>query len=192
VRILNVRRRLTQVTVTVLAAGLASGAGWAVNAGADPGSSNTISNPSGDGATITSTTLTGQVTSGGGTVDSVDISVHWTDTVQGRPAAPHPPQQTAFNPGANVSVYPWSYAPHLGSNGKYKVDVTAVTSQSGTRMQNTVSDSFILDAPPARPVGLSDSVDTSHTTVTLTWVANTEDDLIGYEVLRAGPTASDP
>ena len=160
--------------------------------GTTPAAAITFTSPATDGATMTSpATLSGTVQVPSGVVDSIDITVRWTDTAN-RPAAPHPAQETTISPprGPNAS---WSFTPQPAANGRYTVTVVATTTQSGASVndQTTASRSFVLDVPPATPTGVKATADTAQRTAHVTWAPNSEPDLVGYEVVRAGPGPTD-
>jgi hypothetical protein len=154
----------------------------------------TFSTPAADGAVITTApvNLSGVVSRPGGDVANVQVTVAWTDTVANRPKAAHPSQGTIETPPSGQSSYAWGYPAVLGSNGRYTVSIVADTDDGtpSNQEQTPASESFIADVPPVAPTNLTYQLSRSRT-VTLTWSPNPEADLIGYDVLRAGPTSSD-
>lgn len=174
---------------------LGAGTGSAVlagPAGADTTATVTFTSPATDGMTMTSpATLSGTAQQPQGYVDSIDITVRWTDTVN-RPPAPHPTQETTLTPPTHGPDASWSFTPQPAANGRYTVTVVATTqTPSSPSSQTTASRSFVLDVNPAVPTGVKVTTDTSQRTAHITWAANTEPDMVGYEVLRAGPAATD-
>ena len=167
-------------------------AGADTASGTTPAAAITFTSPATDGATMTSpATLSGTVQVTSGVIDSIDITVRWTDTAS-RPPAAHPTQETTITPpqGPNAS---WSFTPQPAANGRYTVTVVATTTQSGATVsdQTTASRSFVLDVPPATPTGVKATADAAQRTAHITWAPNTEPDLVGYEVVRAGPGPTD-
>ncbi|GAC1307865.1 MAG: hypothetical protein NVSMB16_04150 [Acidimicrobiales bacterium] len=162
-------------------------------AAADAPTTVTFTSPATDGMTVTTpVTLSGTVGRPQGIVDSVDITVRWTDTVN-RPPAPHPAQQATMVPATRSPNYTWSFTPDPAANGRYSVTVVATThsSSSTTQSQTTASRSFFLDVKPAVPANVKTTADPRPRTAHVTWSANTEPDLIGYAVMRAGPKPTD-
>lgn len=83
----------------------------------------------------------------------------------------------------------FSWSPRLGRNGPYRITGTAAHDRRGLLDRDESAElpprSFTLVEPPATPTGLTASVDPDTREVTLTWRANTEEDLVGYVVYRA-------
>ena len=161
------------VALTVL--GLAPSPAQAAQA---PGIS--ISSP-GAGEVLTGpVTIAGQATMNGGTVRSVTITL---SAVGDKPLA----GPMGFDGSSNT--LPFSWTPNLPMNGEYTMRVDAVGRENidfnGDEM-STVSRSFKLEAPPATPANVKAVVDQAKRTVTITWNANPEPDLIGYGVYRKG------
>lgn len=91
-----------------------------------------------------------------------------------------------------------SFPVRLDHNGKYEAKVTATSHDPGVfgvgahNTSNSAKREFLVAAPPAPPRDVKATVDPATRTVTLTWKANAEPDLIGYVVQRAkgdGPFA---
>ena len=164
----------------------------ATPAGADTSATLTFTSPATDGMTMTApANLGGTVYQPQGVVQSIDVTVRWTDTVN-RPPAPHPPQETNIVPATRSATASWSFAPQPAANGRYTVTVVATT-QAGTAPpgQWTAARSFVLDVNPAMPANVAVTTDATARTAHLTWTANTEPDLAGYAVYRAGPGPAD-
>lgn len=124
----------------------------------------------------------------GGTLRD-DIVVTWAG-----PAGAQVPTESRIatgNTGSSKRVtlpnqsFPW--------NGAYTVNVRATGRPDGilTRPdeQGTGTQRFVVDAPPAPPTGVTTSVGGDRS-VTVRWTANTEQQLVGYEVQRQ--LGSDP
>ena len=93
-----------------------------------------------------------------------------------------------------------------GAQDQRSVDVTApltfrwngtYTAQATARGRNNVLDqdtspkhgsaTFVIDAPPQQPTGVTTTVDQDTRVVTVSWAPNPEPDLIGYEVQKQAP-----
>jgi hypothetical protein len=98
------------------------------------------------------------------------------------------------NPDVRQSSVPWNYGPDVPYNGHYTVTVTASTDMgTGTAQQQvTANEPFVVNVPPTTPADVTAAPDPKQRVTDLRWSPNPEPDLIGYEVLRAGPSASDP
>ena len=161
-------------------------------AGADTPATVSFTSPATDGITMTTpATLSGTVDQPQGVVDSIDVTVRWTDTVN-RPPAPHPAQETNISPATKNATASWSFTPQPAANGRYTVTVVATT-HTGTSAptQATAARSFVLDVPPATPTNVAATADAAQRTAHLTWSANPEPDMVGYAVYRAGPGPAD-
>lgn len=78
-----------------------------------------------------------------------------------------------------ASTFPW--------NGTYRVDVAAAGRDSmldQTDDPGGGSAQFVVDAPPVRPEKVNTAVNEQKREVTVSWKANEEPDLVGYEVQR--------
>lgn len=161
-------------------------------AGADTSATVTFTAPATDGMTMTSpAALSGAVDQPQGVVDQIDVTVRWTDTVN-RPPAPHPTQQTSITPPTRAANASWSFTPQPAANGRYTVTVVATTHTSTSpQSQTTAGRSFVLDVNPAVPANVAVTADAAQRTARVTWAPNPEPDLVGYEVLRAGPGPAD-
>ncbi|HVF75329.1 MAG TPA: hypothetical protein VM938_09790 [Acidimicrobiales bacterium] len=92
------------------------------------------------------------------------------------------------------------------AHDQHSVDVTGAlsfrwngtyTARAAAQGRNNVLDqdtsakydnaTFVIDAPPAAPTGVTTSVDKDTRVTTVRWAPNTEPDLIGYEVLKQAP-----
>jgi hypothetical protein len=197
-------RRIRLAAAGVLAgAVIVSGAG-AVLADTTAGTATTTSgtatstftNPASDGSTISAgpVVLSGVINRPGGNIDQIKLIVRWTDTATGRPKIDHPDQVTTITP-PTTSSYSWSDPVTASANGGYRIFVTATTddgSGPNAAKETTISSQgFVLDIPPVAPANLADTVQASARTVSLTWNANPEQDLLGYDVFRGGPTSKD-
>lgn len=116
---------------------------------------------------------------GSGSVRGATVS--WF-SAEGRPVPSTTSHPTTANPLTLQLAdrsFPW--------NGRYRVDVTA-TGRDGTLDTNgdetsTASADFVVDAPPAPPGTVTTAV-TDDRKVRVSWPANAEPDLVGYEVQR--------
>ena len=135
----------------------------------------------------------GAVSIPGGFVDGITITVRWSDTATGRVPGPHPPSSVSIVPDVREAAAPWSFQPSTPYNGAYTVTVAATTDTGTgtTQEQTSASTSFIANLPPAPPTGIVAASNAAQRTTQLTWAANTEPDLVGYWIVRAGPAASD-
>lgn len=117
----------------------------------------------------------------GGTLRG-DVVVTWAG-----PAGVPVPGETRQPSGNDTSErvllenqpFPW--------NGAYSVTVQATGRRDGIIAQpdepGSVTRSFVVDAPPAPPTGVTTSLGTNRT-VTVQWARNSEPDLVGYSVER--------
>jgi len=91
----------------------------------------------------------------------------------------------------------WSFfgsvqAQSLGWNGPYQLTVAATETDPNTSHQGTSSPVNISEGvPPQAPTGVSAAKDSDGRAVTVSWQANPERDLLGYQVQRASVNGSD-
>lgn len=101
------------------------------------------------------------------------------------PAGRTPPD-IVRTPG-NVNSFTVTQAVSFPWNGAYGVNLTAsakdgvLDSENGDR---TFPNSFTVDAPPVAPSGVTATADGKTRVVTVSWPANTEPDMVGYEVQK--------
>jgi hypothetical protein len=112
-----------------------------------------------------------------------DIVVTWSGPA-GAPVPAEIRHATGNNAGTvqitrSNQPFPW--------NGAYAVTVQATGRRSGVFSNpdesHTATQPFVVDAAPAPPTGLTTAVNSART-VTVRWTANTEAQLVGYEVQR--------
>jgi len=141
-----------------------------------------FSAPASDGTIFTATAvrLAGNVFAGSGTVTSVVVTVT---------AAAGPVTTATLVPTSPGPSYTWSWTPVLDVNGRYTANAvaTVVVAPGAPAAQAAATVTFILNAPPVAPTGLTSALDPRTRAVTLTWAANPEPDVSGYLVLRAAP-----
>jgi hypothetical protein len=141
----------------------------------------TISTPA-DGATVTTSTvaINGQASMNGGRIDGVTVTIASPD---GHPVPA--PQSFGGNNSSSLS-FPWS--PQLTWNGTYTVKADASGTETPVDFNgqefNSDVNTFKVEAPPATPTGVKATVDQAKRTVTISWAANGEPDIIGYGVYR--------
>ena len=156
---------------------LATGGAGPAQAAETPGIA--LSSP-GEGSVHTGpVSLTGSATmSGNGRVDSVSA------TIAGGPdGASLPGPFSAGSNGTNTLPFDWGL--DLPYNGVYTATVRATGTErpidfNGAETSPPLVRTFSVERPPAAPGGLTASVNEAKRTVTLSWDANTEPDLIGY------------
>lgn len=138
--------------------------------------------------TVPSVNLDTTVRMDGGTLRG-DVVVTWSGPA-GVPV-PGETREPTNNSAGEVHIaltnrsFPW--------NGAYGVTVQATGRKSGLFNQSdepaTATQTFSVDAPPAPPTGVTTAVGGDRS-VTVRWTANTEQQLVGYEVQRQ--LGSDP
>ncbi|HET7488301.1 MAG TPA: hypothetical protein VFJ85_10255 [Acidimicrobiales bacterium] len=131
-------------------------------------------------------TVTAKADTSGTLVDSITVSVQQTGTSR--------PPFNSSTPANNSASQTVSVPLTLSYNGTYQATVTA-TSREGlvlsSRYTNSGQLTFAVAAPPARPSGVKAAVNTDARTVSLSWKANGEPDLLFYLVQRATGTSGD-
>lgn len=136
-----------------------------------------ITSPS-SGAVLTGPTpVTGQATMSGGRVLSVTLRVL---TVGGQTV-----DTQSYTNDDDTLDFTWT--PVIPANGNYTVAVEAWGRENidfNGDESSTASRAFTMEAPPAAPANVKAVVDQVERTVTITWAANSEPDLIGYGVYR--------
>lgn len=169
---------LALLTFTVLPAGPASAHATV-----------SVTSPTADEELVTAgSTVTGQVSLGthplwSTTVDRVILTL----ALAGRPDI-----TVTDTPSGSGAV---SFPVTLTYNGKYDATMraswrhTGIDTASGTATSSPLS--FLVAVPPARPTDVKTAVDATSRAVAVTWKANTEPDLIRYEVKRAKGTSND-
>lgn len=132
----------------------------------------------GSGAVLTGPTpITGQATMSGGRVLSVTLRV--------LNAGGQAVTTTSFTNDDNTLDFSWT--PVIPVNGNYTVAVEAWGRENidfNGDESSSASRPFAMEAPPAPPANVKTAVDQAKRTVTLTWDANNEPDLLGYSVFR--------
>lgn len=73
-----------------------------------------------------------------------------------------------------------TYTAHAAARGRTNV----LDQDTSTRRDSAT---FVIDAPPQQPTGVTTSVDPDTRVVTVSWAPNPEPDLIGYEVQKQAP-----
>ena len=149
----------------------------------------TVTSPTADEELVTAgSTVTGQVTLGthplwSTTVDRVTLTL----ALAGRPDI-----TATDTPSGSGAV---SFPVTLTYNGKYDATMrapwkhTGLDTATGTATSSPLS--FLVAVPPARPTEVKTAVDATSRAVAVTWKANSEPDLIRYEVKRAKGTSND-
>ena len=147
-----------------------------------------ISSPTADAVVTTNTPLIQGSYSqpGGGRVDEVAVIV--------QSAEGHGSWSKVF-PGNGTSSLSFSFqVPELAYNGRYRAQSQAKgTDALDTNGQETSGISvrdFSVAVPPVSPTGLRATSNTSKQQVSLTWNANPEPDMLGYELQRQGSSSS--
>ncbi|MDQ1375531.1 MAG: hypothetical protein QOJ09_2869, partial [Actinomycetota bacterium] len=125
--------------------------------------------------------ISGQVEMGNnGCTDHVTLVI---SSAQGHPV----PSQFDQNSGDRAPMA-FNWQPPLAYNGVYTVQATATgrawPCQFNSTEQSTSSRTFKVEAPPATPAGIKAIVDQAKRTITISWTANGEPDVIGYGVYR--------
>jgi hypothetical protein len=180
-----VRNRPARSRRLVLAAALGAGA-VVVGAGpalAGPPTINVSSPASGSVSSTASPQIGGTVSStapGGVVSGSLALAV----------------SSSAGHPGWNASVPSWcgqsgcsftvSVNPGLAYNGQYQLTVSAQETDPplGTTRSSTWTGSFSLAVPPVSPRDGTATPASDGSSVTLSWAANPEPDIVGYQVDR--------
>lgn len=133
------------------------------------------------------------------TLDDTDIEINWTFNKEER----------VYLEGFNVFRAPSGNGPFvrvnektISSNGTTFIDksdkgssnyyVISAKGSAGDSAQSIVASHLLLDSiPPVEPIGLIGKCDTSGI-VTLSWTANTEEDLRGYRIFKTYRKDLDP
>jgi hypothetical protein len=144
-----------------------------------------VINSPGDGETLTSpASISGVATmSGNGRVQSVTVRV--TTSTPG--ASGWGPVTIGGNGGNSL---PYTVNPDLPYNGHYTAEVSAIGREwvdfDGDQQGGPVTRPFSLEIPPATPSGVKTAVNEEKRTVTVSWAANGEPDLLAYCVAANG------
>jgi hypothetical protein len=134
-----------------------------------------------------------------GTITSVRITITSKDHSG---ASPEPFSATVNNSASGQSGQSgqsnWTFSGTVPSssslawNGPYQVVVTATEDDSGTPHSGTSPQvNFAEGVAPQVPSGVSAAKDADGRAVTVSWQANPEPDILGYEVQRASVNGSD-
>ncbi|HEY2430867.1 MAG TPA: hypothetical protein VGI06_18165, partial [Acidimicrobiales bacterium] len=154
----------------------------------------TFTTPAASGQSLTQrpVVLNGDVSRPGGFVDSISVTVAWTDQVANRVPGPHPTESFTDNPDVREADVPWDVSPGVAFNGHYTVTVVGTTDGgNGTPQEQTsAAEPFIVDVSPATPANVVITTDAGPRITHLKWTPNTEPDLLGYDVVRGGPTTT--
>lgn len=131
-----------------------------------------------------SVTVAARVTmSNGDLVDTIRFRLQQLDSSR--------PDINATKPPAADVSFPVT----LPYNGRYKATITATGQDRPLDLNgeesSTATREFFVAAPPASPTEVKAAVDASARSVTLTWKANTEPDLLFYLVQRAKGTGGE-
>lgn len=154
-----------------------------------------INSPGSDQAYDSYPTISGSITEDGAQpeVTSASVAISSDDGFSSENATINYPGGQGFSgSGASVS---FSWKPTPKYNGKYTVTVQGAGRSGGfggnNIQSNIVTRSFRLVVPPATATGVAAGMD-DNAQVTITWKANAEPDMAGYEVFRsyAGGNAS--
>jgi hypothetical protein len=194
------RTRLALAAVAAAVAGLAGGAfGFAVaaapaDAASPPPASGPpvvkISTPAPN--TVEKSTNTPSVdgnisgVAARGRITSVQIfASHDGQTPDSFPATPTPPP-------SGQTDWTFSGAPSLAWNGSYQLWATATEDDPGTGSHSGTSPAitFAEGVPPQAPTGVTATREASESAVTVSWQANPEIDIVGYEVQRTSVNGS--
>jgi hypothetical protein len=202
------RPRLALATVAVGVAGLAAGAGAVVVAAAPAGAAQsppqpppqsgppfpavttpapnpgTTSTPRVDG-TIKGTAARGQITAVTIFAASRDGQITYSF-----PATPTPPSSGQTTDWTFSGTPPSSSS--LAWNGPYQLWATATEDDPGTGGRSGTSSpvNFAEGVPPQPPSGVTAAKDANGSGVTVSWQANPEPDILGYQVQRASANGS--
>lgn len=189
----SLRRTAATLIVGSLGAAAFALAGSGPAAAATPAIS--FASPSAPGTVLNQAPLIlqGDVFRDGGFVDSISVTVTWSDTVKGRVPGAHPPSTVRFTPSSRQADAPWTFQPSMPYNGTYTVTVLATSDGGGgtSTEQATASSTFVADLPPAVPTRVVATRDDTERVTHLSWAANPEPDTLGYWIIRAGPSADD-
>jgi hypothetical protein len=155
-----------------------------------------ISKPASNAVESTSTpSVEGRITLADpshGKITSVQIRMtssngHTTTTFPVTPQPPSSGQQTEWTFSGSVPS-----SSSLAWNGPYQVVATATEDDSGTPHSGTSSPvNFAEGVAPQVPSGVSAAKDADGRAATVSWQANPEPDILGYEVQRASANGSD-
>jgi hypothetical protein len=130
-----------------------------------------------------------------GQITSVQITI----TSKDHPGATFPATVTKSPSGqSGQQQQQWAFSGSVPSsqsltwNGPYQVVAAATEDDSGTRHQGTSSPvNFAEGVLPQVPSGVSAAKDADGRAATVSWQANPEPDILGYEVQRASANGSD-
>ena len=116
----------------------------------------------------------------GGRVDNATMTLASPD---GHPV----PAQTGIG-GNNSPTLQFDWPVSLPYNGIYTVRVDGTGTETPVDFNGPEADSrtntFKVEAPPATPSGVKATVDQAKRTITISWAANPEPDVLGYGVYR--------
>ncbi|HEY2430096.1 MAG TPA: fibronectin type III domain-containing protein, partial [Acidimicrobiales bacterium] len=107
-----------------------------------------------------------------------------------RVPGPHPTESFTDNPDVREADVPWDVSPGVAFNGHYTVTVVGTTDGgNGTPQEQTsAAEPFSVDVSPATPANVVVTTDAGQRITHLKWTPNTEPDLLGYDIIRGGPT----
>jgi hypothetical protein len=167
------RAALAGAAAALAASGLLVGAGPALAA---PSVTLTSPDPS---APLGSSTLhiAGQAGEGSnGSISSINIQV---TSLEG-----HGGGSRQVAPNGNPSQFVWDFV--AAYNGNYRITVTVQGKDSviSSTSTSTATEDVAVDAKPVTPANVKAAVGTDRS-VTLTWDANPEPDIIGYQIQRS-------
>ncbi|MGH9126706.1 MAG: hypothetical protein ACRDZ8_18550, partial [Acidimicrobiales bacterium] len=163
-------------------------------AGAAASSSVAINGPAsgtvykGGGPTVTGSGALSQPALQTNTITDLSLSVSGPQTAAGSSC-----DDTSCGATTGGGSTSFSFAPAVAYNGPYSVAVT-MSGACHTLLglpcsappSASASTSFVMAVPPAPPAGVKTTVN-SDDTVTVSWNASPEPDLIGYQIQREGP-----
>jgi Fibronectin type III domain len=213
------RTRLVAAAVAAALAGLAGGAGGlaalagpagAASSGQPSGTSPPNNQPSQSGPPFVSISKPASNAVVSTTTQSVEGKITLADPSQGQITSvqirmtssdggttttfPATPQSTSSGQQGQSN---WAFSGSVQSsslawNGPYQVTATATESDPNTQPRQGTSPTvdFAEAVPPQAPTGVSAAKNSDGSAVTVSWQANPERDIVGYEVQRASVNGS--
>ncbi|GAA0586777.1 hypothetical protein GCM10010172_84760 [Paractinoplanes ferrugineus] len=176
----NNRPQLSPADSVKVTVGAWLGAGTWYPAVADPATPADVTAPATPGS-VTATGADGSVTLGWAAGGDTDLAGYRLYRAAGTTVTPGPATLVA-SPGTGTGYLDTG----LTNGTTYTYAVVAVDTAGNTSAPATVRATPADSAPPAAPTGLKAGVGAGK--VTLTWTANRENDLAGYNVYPAGST----